>query len=95
MKTIEYLDAVRDRHGLTSDNKLAALLEIDRPVVSSYRTGRRTLTQSDAAKVAESLEIDPTVVVADIQLERSKRPEEAAVWERAVEILKQATGPRA
>ena len=91
MNTLEYLQAVQKKHGLDSQRKVARHLDLPQGHVNNFFTGRRTLDPAAVRKVAESLGTDPTIVVADIQLERSKRPEDAAVWQRAVDLLKQAT----
>ncbi len=91
MNSIEFLDSVREKHGIPSYNKLAQFLGIEQARISQYTTARRKLDPIACRKVAESLGIDAAVVVAEIQLERTKCPEDAAVWKHAVDLLRRAT----
>lgn len=90
MKSIEFLDAVRDRHGLTSDRKLAALLGIEQPRVSAVRNGRRRLDPEMAVAVAKALELPPEHVFAAVAAERAKRTEHRRIWERLAKLAKTA-----
>ncbi len=90
MRSVEFLDAVRARHGLTSDRKLAAFLELEQPRVASYRTGRRTLDPEACVAVARALELPPEHVFASVQAERAKRTDHRRIWERLAKIAKHA-----
>ncbi len=90
MNSVAFLDAVRDRHGLDSDNKLAAFLDINRGRVSLYRTGARTLAPVDCHKVARALDARPEYVLACVQAERAKRSEDRAAWNRLAMLAKKA-----
>lgn len=80
MKTVEFLDAVRDAHGLDSDNKLAAFLDMNRGKLSQYRTGSRTLSPPDCRLIADALDVKAAYVLAEIQAERAKDPADQAEW---------------
>lgn len=90
MNTPGFLDAVRDRHGLTSDNKLAVFLDMNRGLLSAYRTGRRTLSPADARLIAAVLDVDAGYVMASIQAERAKRTEDREVWVHVAQLVKKA-----
>lgn len=85
MKTIEYLDTLKNRHSLTSDYQLAKLLETSTPVISHYRTGKRVMDDYTAAKVAELLELEPLEVIAAANAERERDPNKRAYWEKLVQ----------
>lgn len=90
MDSVEFLDAVRARHKLTSDNKLAAFLQIPQGRVSLYRTGARKLDPDACLKVAKALDLPPEHVFAAVQAERAKRTEHRRVWERLAKLAKHA-----
>jgi transcriptional regulator with XRE-family HTH domain len=80
MTTIEYLDAVKTAKGITSDYALAKLLGFSLSAVSSYRTGRRFLDDDAALTVAQALNLNPLIVIAAVNAERAKTPENRARW---------------
>lgn len=88
MNSIEFLDAVRETHGLDSDNKLADLLEINRGKLSAYRTGTRKLAPVDCRKIAKALDVPSAYVLAEIQAERAKEPEDRADWKMLAGLAK-------
>ncbi len=90
MDSVEFLDAVRARHNLPSDNKLAQFLGMPQGRVAEYRTGRRKLDQDACLKVAKALELPAEHVFASVQAERAKRTEHRKVWERLARIAKHA-----
>lgn len=90
MDSIKFLDAVRARHNLSSDNKLAVFLDIDRPRVSLYRTGKRKLDPKACRKVAAALSVPVGYVLAMIQAERAKRTEDRREWEWLAKLAKKS-----
>jgi hypothetical protein len=82
MMTIEYLDAVKRKHSLTSDYQLAKLLDCPTPVVSRYRTGHRVMDDYTAARVAELLDMEPLVVIAQANAERERDEGKKAFWRK-------------
>lgn len=85
--TVEFLDAVRVKHGLTSDYQLSKHLNCTRGAISSYRTGRTYLDEEMACKVAADLELESSYVLACIASERAKQPEVKAAWKHAADVL--------
>lgn len=85
--TIEFLDALKAKHGGISDYAIAPMLGITRGAVSKYRVGKDYLGDSTAIRVAELLEIDPAIVIASVHAERSKSEKEKAVWREILEKL--------
>mgnify|MGYP003471410918 CR=1 FL=1 len=80
--TNEFLDAVKQRHGVTSDYALAKLLGVRHTTISNYRTMRSRLDDQMAIKVAKLLEMPPEAVMVAAHGERAKLPEERELWER-------------
>lgn len=59
--TVDFLDALRARLGLTSDYQLHQLLGVSRAHISHYRHGRDVLSDDMAVKVAELLDNQPGI----------------------------------
>lgn len=78
--TIEFLDAVKEKHGIASDYALAKRLGFPLSTMSNYRTGRRILDDDAALAVAQALGAHPLQVIAAANAERSKTPEQRARW---------------
>ncbi|MBN9407614.1 MAG: hypothetical protein J0H69_00565 [Burkholderiales bacterium] len=78
MKALEYLDAVKAKHGVTSDYALAKLLKCSTQKVSNWRAGRELPGTLMCFRIAELLSDQPAAVIADIELERSERGEREA-----------------
>jgi len=87
MKTIEFLDAVKKRHGITSDYALAKLLSVPQSSISSYRSGRRVIDDDMALTIAQELDIMPITVIAAANAERAKTPEQKARWSGLMEKI--------
>lgn len=92
MTTVDYLDRVKARHGLTSDYALAKLLGLTRASVSLLRSGRNRPDDSTAIKIAHLLGVDPGLVVAQAHADRAKTPEERAVWESIISMMESKKG---
>ena len=82
MRTIEYLDQVKARHGIKSDYALAQVLAVTHATVSHYRTGRSIMDATVAVKVAELLALNPLVVIAAAEIERATKDKVRQVWLR-------------
>lgn len=78
--TVEFLDAVMKKHGITSDNKLSAFLGCTRSGISGYRYKKSYLDDEIALRVADALGLDPAYVVACCHAERERNAEVKKVW---------------
>lgn len=78
--TVELLDAVRQRRGLTSDYQLAKLLEMSPNRVSNWRTGKNTMDNVAAMKIAELLERPALEVIALVEAERARDTKQRNFW---------------
>lgn len=88
MKTTnEFLDAVKVRHGIESDYALAKLLGVRHTNISNYRTGRSTMSNQTAVKIAELLAMKPMEVIAAAEMERAKNEKERGFWMRYAAAL--------
>ncbi len=90
MDSVQFLDAVRAKHSIPSDRKLARFLGVAQGRMSLYRTGTRKLDPDACLKVAKALELPPEHVFASVQAERAKHTEHRRVWERLAKMAKNA-----
>lgn len=85
--TVEFLDAIKARHNIPSDYKLAKFIGVAQQTVSNYRVKGIGFDDELAIRVAELLEIDPGYVLACIHAERTKRPQVRDAWEKVARGL--------
>lgn len=85
--TLDFLDAVKARHSIASDYKLAKVIGASKQTISSYRNGKSAMEDSIVLRVADLLDEDPAVMLAAVHAERAKRPEEKAAWRSIMERL--------
>jgi transcriptional regulator with XRE-family HTH domain len=85
MNTMDLLEAVKVRRGITSDYALAKALGVSQPTVASYRSGNSRISDDVALTVAEILQLHPLQVIAAANAERAKTPQQKARWEGLME----------
>jgi predicted transcriptional regulator len=78
--TIDYLDAVKEKLGLPSDNAMSKVLGVTRAAVSRYRKGICVVDDDVCFTVARILDINPLEIVVAAHLERAKDNETQARW---------------
>lgn len=82
MKTIELLDATKEKLGIKTDTELCHALETSRARIGNYRTGIRTPDVEVCFKIAEILNVEPSAVITAVRVEGSSTPKERTFWER-------------
>lgn len=95
MKTVEMLDAVKQRHSLTSDYKLAKLLKTSPQKISNWRAGRTLPGTLSCFAIAEALGEQPAGIIALVELERAENGEENADAEEWKGWVKKLSGAAA
>jgi plasmid maintenance system antidote protein VapI len=85
MSTISYLEKAKEALNIKSDYALAKHLGISRFTMSGYITGRRTIDNYTAAKLAEALDIDPMEIIAAAEEEREKDEKKRDFWRQIVQ----------
>lgn len=83
----ELLDAVKARHKITSDYKLAAYLGLTLGAISHYRHGRSLPDERGCQKIADALGIDADVLAAKMLARRAQTTEARTLWERVAQRL--------
>lgn len=81
------LDAIKERHGLKSDYKLAIYLGITDGSVRNFRHGRSLPDERICGLLASAAGIDPLILAAQVQAQRSKTAEARSMWEQIAERL--------
>lgn len=85
--TIEFLDAVKEKHGIPSDYALAKALKVSKQTISGYRYGKSFFDDAHALMVAELLDLEPAYVMACAHAERAKKDDEKRAWQTIIERL--------
>lgn len=85
MNTIEYLDKVKAKRGISSDYALAKALGVGQSAIIGYRAGRTTINDDTALAIAQLLDLNPLEVIATANAERAKTPEMKARWTGVME----------
>lgn len=85
--SIQLLNAVKAKTGATSDYALAQKLNTSQQVMSNYMTKGRAISDDIAVKAASILEIDESIVLASIHVERAKTDVEKRAWTVILERL--------
>lgn len=80
MKSIEYIDAIKARYGW-SDYRVAQELKVTRSAISKHRRGENTVFSDEVSiTVGELLDIDPIVVIAEMNSVKAKSSKERDFW---------------
>ncbi len=87
MRTPEYLDLAREKLSLPSDYALQKPLGVTKQLISRYRTGKETLSDNIAMKIAFLTGLRAERVLIDAQIEKAKTPEERQAWESIMEKI--------
>lgn len=80
MKPSAYLDAVKAQLNIQSDYELAKRLEVGRGRIVEMRTGTRPVPIDVAFKIAITLQLDPSQVIADLEEQREKNAKRRDFW---------------
>lgn len=80
MKTVEYIEKLRDRAKTPTVYAIAKLLDLPENNVRNYAKGRRCFDPLAATKVAEVLNLPPMQVIADAEAERETDEKRRDYW---------------
>jgi len=90
MKTTEYLDLAKKKHGFNSDNKLAIKLGWSRTKISNYRNLPQQMDNEAARQMAKLVEIPVLTIIADMEALRQKDPSKKRAWSTIAKMTKEA-----
>jgi len=92
MRTIsELLDQVKAARAIPSDYKLAMYLGVSQGTVQNWRHQRSLPDQRATAKIAAELQIDPDVLILEIEAQRAPSDFARLAWLRIAERLQAGT----
>ncbi|MDD2767386.1 MAG: hypothetical protein PHT19_01550 [Methylococcus sp.] len=81
MKTTrDYIEAAKASLGIQSDYALAKWLGVSKATASHWKSGRSTVDDYAAVRIAAELKIDPIEVIAVANLEREKDEKRRDFW---------------
>jgi hypothetical protein len=78
----DYIEEVKAKLGIESDYALAKWLGVTKQAASNWARGKNGLDDYAAARIAETLEINPLEVIAVANMERDKVSERREFWRR-------------
>jgi plasmid maintenance system antidote protein VapI len=80
MTPTEYMDAAKQRMGITSDYELARRLDENPGTISGIRAKKRGMPVEMAFRIAITLEQDPAAVYAEIKAQDEKDVRKREFW---------------
>lgn len=89
LRTVDYIDLLRDRTETGSDYAVAKLLGVSEDAVNQYRKGTRAMSADVALLVAEKLQVPLLEVLTDTHAEHAKTPEMRKKWAEARKLWAQ------
>lgn len=81
LSVVAVLDSIKSQQNLKSDYAIGKLLGISLPVISGWRHGKSLPDERMCKKLAHAAGIDPLVLAASMQAQRSKSDEARSLWE--------------
>lgn len=87
MKTTDYLAEAFKRSGASSKAQFAKHLGVNRSAITMYESGERVMDDFVAAQIADLLEIDSMIVIAQANAEREKDESRRAYWVKKGEMM--------
>lgn len=87
MKAAQWIDRVKVAKGWESDYRVAKELGITQSAVSKHRKRESTLDEDTALKIAQALQLDPVLILADQAMERAKDAEARSAWSAILQRL--------
>jgi hypothetical protein len=82
MKSVKYLDAVIERHGLKTDKALCEHMGWSHSAVNNYRKGLRIMDNEQCLRVALELGMEnPLPIIMAADADRAERAGQRSLWE--------------
>lgn len=81
------LDDIKSRHELKSDYKLSLFLGVTDGSIRNFRHGRSLPDERICGLLANAAGIDPLILAAQVQAQRSKTEEARSLWAMVAERL--------
>ncbi|MFA7239884.1 MAG: helix-turn-helix transcriptional regulator [Sulfuricellaceae bacterium] len=92
MLPVEYFYAIKAKHKITSDYKLAEFLKLNRARISAYVKGKEWPNPYACMRIANALNLDPLEVLSDIESQSEKDEEKKEFWRDFLWRVKKRNG---
>ena len=80
MTNEELLEKVKEKTGITSDYKLAQVLDIPRERISDYRKGKRDPDVYACTKIAIAIGVPPIEIIAEVEARSAPTENKRTFW---------------
>ncbi len=81
MRSIKFLEKVREKYELKNDAAVAKKLGVGSSAMSHYMNGRRVMDEETCLAVALALEIEPSTVLMAAGIDRAEKTGQRSLWE--------------
>ena len=81
MKSVKYLEQMKEKFGLKTDSALAEKLGVNKSAVSQYMSGKRVMDEETCLAVAMALEINPLEVMMAAGIDRAEKTGQKSLWQ--------------
>jgi transcriptional regulator with XRE-family HTH domain len=88
MKIKNYIEQCKNKAGIKTNKKLGAILEIDERKLNFYEKGERIADEESCFKIANYLNLDEGLVIAEIRAEGEKDELKKKYFSEQVKKLK-------
>lgn len=87
LSVVAVLDSIKTRHGLKSDYAVCKLIGCSTQLLANWRHGRNLPDEKWCQLLAAAAGVDPLILAAQVQAQRSKTDEARTLWEAIAERL--------
>src|SRR5688500_17754755 len=81
MKSVKYLEQLKQQRGLTSDRQLALFLNMGTSTISQYMKGQRVMDDEACLAVALALDLNPMEIIGAACIDRAEKSGQKSLWE--------------
>lgn len=88
MNTLDYIEAIKARHNVTSAYAVAKLLGLANQTVLNWKNKGTSMDEKAARKVAHLLDLPEAVVLMDVTAEKARTDEAKALYQGIADALR-------
>lgn len=81
MKSVKFLEAVKEKYGLKNDRQLALHMGVGPNTIHQYMSGKRVMDDEACLAVALQLDINPLQVIGAACIDRAEKTGQKSLWE--------------
>ncbi len=81
MKSIKYLEQLRDQLDKKTDAELAKTLNVTKSAISQYLSQKRVMDDETCLAVAMALDVNPMLVIGAACIDRAEKTGQKSLWE--------------